>query len=101
MSRLLHSDITAGRKESLKKLCLILKLEICCFENFLSHIRYCLVELAEKDTREIFHGKFSKINIIFLTNVSILRILSLILEKTSEKMYVLLLQLLPWPRYIE
>ena len=29
VSRLFHSDITAGKKESLKKLCLVLKLEIC------------------------------------------------------------------------
>ena len=82
-------------------LCRILKLEIFCFENFLQHRRYCLVELDEKDTREIFLEKFCKMNIIFLTNVSILRILSLILEKSSKKMYLSLLQLSPWPLYIE
>ena len=59
------------------------------------------VELAEKDAGEVFHEKIYEINIIFLTNVSILRILSLILEKVSQKMYLLLLQLSLWLRYIE
>ena len=63
--------------------------------------RYCFEELAEKETREIFYEKVCKINIIFLTNVSILRILSLIPEQISQKMYLLLLQLSPWLRYIE
>ena len=31
ISRLFHSDITAGEKESLRKLCLILKLETLLF----------------------------------------------------------------------
>ena len=55
---------------------------------------YCLMELAEKDTKEIFHEKICKINMIFLTNVLILTILRPILEKRSQKMYLLLLQLL-------
>ena len=63
--------------------------------------RYYLKELAEKDTREIFYEKFCKINIIFLTNVSILRIRSLNLEKVSQMMYLLLLQLSLWLRYIK
>ena len=45
-------------------------------------------ELAEKDAREICHEKVCKIYIIFLTNVSILGILSLILENVSQKMYL-------------
>ena len=57
--------------------------------------RYYLKELAEKDTREIFYEKFCKINIIFLTNVSILRIRSLILKNASQKMYPLLFQVSP------
>ena len=52
-------------------------------------IRYCFEELAEQDTMEIFYEKFCKISIIFLTNVSILRILGLILEKVYQKMYLL------------
>ena len=71
------------------------------FDNFLYHRRHFLEELAEKDTREIFYKKFCKINIIFLTSVSILRILSLIIEKVSQKMYLLLLQLSLWLRCIE
>ena len=38
---------------------------------------------------------------IFLTNVSILRILCLIIEKASQKIYFLLLQLLLWLRYTD
>ena len=42
-----------------------------------------------------------KINIIFLTNFSTLRILSLIFEKASQEVYLLLLQLSLWLSYIE
>ena len=57
-------------------------------------------EAAEKGTREIFYEKFCKMNIIFLTNVDF-KDLSLIYEKGSQKMYLLLLKLSLWPRYIE
>ena len=47
-----------------------------------------LAELAKKDAEEVFHETFSKINITFLTNISVLMILSLILEKASQKKYI-------------
>ena len=41
--------------------------------------------LAKKDTEEVFHETFCKINITFSTNISVLMILSLILEKSISE----------------
>ena len=54
-----------------------------------SHRSYCLVELAERNTRDIFHEKFSKINIIALSNLLILRILSLIKNFSEDKPFII------------
>ena len=44
-----------------------------------------LAELAKKDREEVFHETFCKINITFSTNMSVLMILSLILEKSISE----------------
>ena len=56
-------------------------------EEFLIFVKRLRLFYSEVD----FSLKICKINIIFSINVSILRILSLILEKPSQKMYLLLL----------
>ena len=88
-------------QESLEKICLVLKLEILLLWKLLVALASFFRGISWKRYEGDFYEKFCKINIIFLTKVSILRILSLILEKVSQEMYLLLLQLLPWLRYIE
>ena len=57
--------------------------------------------LLKKIRERLLMKNICKINIIFLTNFSTLRILSLIFEKASQEVYLLLLQLSLWLSYIE
>ena len=62
--RLFHSDITVGKRGLMPgfKTRDFVALRTSC------SVRYCLEELAEQDTMEIFY-EFCKISIIFLTNL--------------------------------
>ena len=59
ISRLYRLDITAVKKESLKKLYLILEIRNLLFWK---PRRYCLVDLADKDTRDILLIKHNFLN---------------------------------------